>query len=148
MSTFKINVKWNRTTSDFNFETYVRDHVITYSGNQTLNSSSAPDFKGNANLTNPEEILASALATCHMLTFFAVTSKSGYTVDSYEDDAVAILDKNAEGKMAVTEIILHPVVKFSGEKLPDQEKIKSMHDKAHHNCFIANSIKSHVQVVL
>jgi peroxiredoxin-like protein len=144
MSSFKVAVKWKNT---FTRESYVRDFTVYLSGNQQLQSSSAPEYSGNENMTNPEELLASALASCHMLTFLAICSKSGHLVESYEDNAVATLDKNAEGKMAVTEITLHPKIIFTGDKIPDSEKIKSFHDKAHHNCFIANSIKCHVEVV-
>jgi peroxiredoxin-like protein len=144
MSSFKINVKWQNA---FSRESYVRDHTIKFSGDQILNNSAAKDYSGNENMANPEELLASALASCHMLTFLAICSKSGFIVESYQDEAVAILDKNAEGKIAVTKITLHPVIKFSGDKIPDNEKLKSLHDKAHHNCFIANSIKCDFEVV-
>jgi peroxiredoxin-like protein len=143
MSTFKISVNWKNT---FTLEGYNRDHVVHYSGNQSLQNSSAPDFSGNTNMANPEELLASALASCHMLTFLAICSKSRLLVESYDDQAVAVLEKNEDGKMAVTKITLHPKIKFTGDQIPDAEKIKSLHDKAHHNCFIANSIKCHVEV--
>jgi peroxiredoxin-like protein len=147
METFTINTKWERTSSDFSYDNFNRNHLSTFSGAQTLNTSSAPNYKGNADMANPEELLASALSSCHMLTFLAVASKSGFVIDSYEDDAVAVLDKNESGMLCITNITLHPTVKFSGEKIPDQDKLKGLHDKAHRNCFIANSIKSVVEVV-
>ncbi len=147
MESFKINLKWNLSSTDFQFENYNRSHQITFSGEQVLNNSAAPTYNGNADMSNPEELLASALASCHMLTFLAVASKSGYSVMSYEDDAVAILEKNEANQIAVTKVILHPELKFSGEKIPDLEKLKSLHDKAHKNCFIANSVKCQVEIV-
>jgi organic hydroperoxide reductase OsmC/OhrA len=117
-----------------------------FSGQQFLNNSAAPEYLGNADMANPEELLASSLASCHMLTFLAVAAKSGYIVESYNDQAIATLDKNEEGKIAVTVIDLKPVVEFSGEKIPDDEHLKSLHEKAHRNCFIANSIKSKVNI--
>lgn len=148
MSTlFQIDLNWERTTEEFGFEKYNRNHTIHFSGKQIVNVSAAADYFGNADMTNPEELLASALSSCHMLTFLAVASKSGYIVDSYQDHAVATMAKNEEGKVAVTVIDLKPVVKFSGAKIPDEEKIKSMQEKAHRNCFIANSIKTKVNVL-
>ena len=147
MESFKINTKWTRKSDDFNFDHYNRSHAIIFSGNQLLLNSAAPTYKGDENMSNPEELLASAVSSCHMLTFLAVASKSGYTVDSYEDDAVAFLEKNESNVVSVTKIILHPDIKFSGEKIPDEEKLKGLHDKAHRNCFIANSVKCAVEVV-
>ncbi len=147
MESFKINTKWTRKSNDFSFDHYNRSHAIIFSGNQLLQNSAAPAYKGDENMSNPEELLASAVSSCHMLTFLAVASKSGYTVDSYEDDAVAILEKNENNVISVTKITLHPTINFSGEKIPDEEKLKSLHEKAHKNCFIANSVKCAVDVV-
>lgn len=144
MSSFKIAVKWKNT---FTSDSYVRDHKVYFSGNQELHNSAAKDYSGNENMANPEELLASALASCHMLTFLAICSKSKIFVDSYEDEAVAVLEKNEEGKVAITKISLHPKISFKGDVIPDAEKIKSLHNKAHTNCFVANSIKCHVEVV-
>jgi len=83
MESFKINTKWNRKSEDFSFDHYNRSHAIIFSGNQLLLNSAAPSYKGDENMSNPEELLASAVSSCHMLTFLAVASKSGYTVDSY-----------------------------------------------------------------
>ncbi|MFA6236673.1 MAG: OsmC family protein [Bacteriovorax sp.] len=143
---FHINLNWERS-GEFEYEKFNRNHKITLGGNQVINNSAASEYLGNAGMSNPEELLASALASCHMLTFLAVACKSGYTVDSYIDNATATLDKNEEGKLAVTVIDLKPEVIFSGEKIPNQEQLKSLHEKAHRNCFIANSIKTKVNVL-
>lgn len=145
-SSFQINLSWERT-GEFSYEKFNRNHTILLGGKQVINNSAAAEYLGNVGMSNPEELLASALASCHMLTFLAVACKSGYTVDSYIDDATATLDKNDDGKLAVTVIDLKPKIVFSGEKIPDEEKLKSLHEKAHRNCFIANSIKSKVNVL-
>lgn len=145
MSSFRVTTNWKRT-ADFKYDTFNRDHQITFSGNQILNNSAAVDYYGNDNMANPEELIASAVSTCHMLTFLALASKTGFVVESYEDDAVAILDKNAEGRTAVTDIKLHPKITFSGTT-PDETKLREMHNKAHRNCFIAQSVRAQVEVV-
>lgn len=147
METFKINTKWIRTSADFTYDSYNRNHIINFSGNQQLKNSAAPAYKGDLDMANPEELLASAVSSCHMLTFLAVAAKSGFIIESYEDDAVAVLDKDANNVLCITEVILHPIIKFSGEKIPDAEKLKGLHDKAHRNCFVANSVKCLTTVV-
>ncbi len=143
MSELHSVLEWQRDTPDFKYETYNRTHTLRFGGGISLQMSSAPEYMGNAKLPNPEELLAAATASCHFLTFLSIAAKMRLTLDSYRDDTVAVLDKNAEGKIAVTRITLRPKAQFSGDA-PDQEKLRSMHEKAHHNCFIANSVKSEI----
>ncbi len=145
MSSYFIKLSWIRE-NDFSYETFNRTHDINFSGEQILKSSSAPEYLGEANKANPEEMLAAAVSSCHMLTFLAIASKSGYIVDMYQDRAEAQLHKNEEGKIAITQINLNPSIEFSGAKQPDANQLKSLHEKAHRNCFVANSIKTKVQI--
>jgi organic hydroperoxide reductase OsmC/OhrA len=135
-----------RRGPDFKYETYDRNFSVVFEGGQELVASAAPDYLGDASHANPEEMLAAAIASCHMLSFLAIVCKSGVTVDSYTDDAVAVLEKNVEGRMAVTEVKLNPKIVFSGENIPDPVRLKSFHEKAHRVCFIANSVKCRITV--
>lgn len=147
MSSYTINLEWKQVGEDFSYEKFNRQHTITFSGNQTLKNSSAPEYFGNTDTSNPEELLASALASCHMLTFLAIASKSGYNVHSYNCKAEAFLSKNDEGRMCVTEITLTPEIVYNGEKRPTEEQLKSLHEKTHKNCFIAQSLKTKVNIL-
>jgi organic hydroperoxide reductase OsmC/OhrA len=147
MEEFNVKIKWNNPDKELKFDHYSRNHTVYFGGEQTLKNSSAVSYKGDPNASNPEELLLSALSSCHMLTFLAIASKSGYVVASYFDEAKCYLEKNSENKMTVSKIVLQPKIIFTGDKVPDNEKIKSMHDKAHHNCFIANSINCEVAII-
>lgn len=140
MSEHKATITWKRNTQDFAYDTYDRTHVVRFEGGIEVKGSAAEEFLGKKELANPEELLVAALSSCHMLTFLAISAKSRLTVDSYEDKAIGYLEKNAEGKLCVTRIELHPKVIFGGEK-PTPEKYKDLHEKSHKNCFIANSVK-------
>jgi organic hydroperoxide reductase OsmC/OhrA len=146
MSEHRIAVRWKRESADFSYETYNRSHVLRFEGGQEILASSAPEFFGKAEQANPEEMLAAALSSCHMLTFLAIAARSRLIVESYQDQAIAVLEKNEAGKQAVTRVLLRPVIVFSGSEIPDAEKIKQMHEKAHRNCFIANSVACQVIV--
>lgn len=145
MSEHRAKVSWKRNTPDYAYETYDRTHTIHFEGGTQFQASSAAEFLGKKELPNPEEMLAAALSSCHMLTFLAVAAKSRLVVDSYEDEAVAVLDKNANGKLCVTKTVLKPRVVFGGEQ-PSHEKILDLHEKAHKNCFIANSVACQVLI--
>jgi hypothetical protein len=54
---------------------------------------------------------------------------------------------DAEGKLAITRVELHPKITWSGEKKPTAEELDKIHHAAHENCFIANSVKTEVTVV-
>ena len=48
-----------------------------------------------------------------------------------------------DGKTALAKVILKPKLIFRGEA-PSDERIATLHHRAHELCFIANSVKSEV----
>jgi organic hydroperoxide reductase OsmC/OhrA len=56
-----------------------------------------------------------------------------------------VLEKNAEGKMAMTRVTLKPSVTFSGTQ-PSVADVRALHKGAHAKCFIANSVKTEVVI--
>ena len=81
-----------------------------------------------------------------MLTFLAIASQKRYTVDHYEDHAMGVLGKNSEGKMALTEVTLKPKVTFSGDNKQDDQALHQLHEAAHKNCFLANSVTTRIRI--
>ena len=146
MSTHSATIDWKRTTPDFAPQSYVRDHVWTFGTGSALAASAAVDYRGNPKLPNPEEALVGALSSCHMLTFLAFCAKKKLVVDAYQDRAVGQLEKRADGKLAVTRVTLQPKVTFAAGTNVDAAELRSLHDAAHENCFIANSVKTAVTV--
>jgi organic hydroperoxide reductase OsmC/OhrA len=82
-----------------------------------------------------------------MLTFLAIACKQKFVLDSYEDAAVGFMEKNDEGRLAITRVELRPKLAWSGDRKPSAKELEQMHHAAHENCFIANSIKTRVTVV-
>ena len=146
MSEHRANIKWARDGEDFSTESYNRDHVVTFENGTEIKASAAPAFQGNPDCVDPEEVLVSALSSCHMLTFLAIAAKKRLTVDGYEDNVVGILEKNGDGKFAVTRATLRPRVAWGGDRTPTTEEIEKMHEKAHHACIVANSVLTEVSI--
>src|SRR5262245_57492164 len=146
MSEHRASLQWKRNTPDFKYETYDRTHTIRFEGGSSIQASSAVEYLGKKEFMNPEQALAAALSSCHFLTFLALAAKYRFVVDEYEDEAVAVLGENDQKKMAVTRVTLRPKVKFSGDKVPDAEKLKELHEKSHALCFISNSVLCSVLV--
>lgn len=146
MSDHRITLNWQRNGASFERGNYPKDHAVRYLGGQTLAVSSAAAYGGNAALADPEQMLLSALASCHMLTFLAVAANRGYVVDQYLDDAECELGKNAEGATAVVTATLRPAVRFSGDKQPSAEDYDKLHERAHKGCFVGQSLKTDVRI--
>ena len=146
MSEHNVGLEWKRESERFTYDTYNRDHVLTFQGGARVPVSAAPAYRGNPALVNPEEGLVAALSSCHMLTFLAVAAKKRFIVDRYSDHAVGFLEKNQQGKMAITRVVLHPQVQFSGPDLPSPKEVAELHEQAHSGCFIANSVTTEVTI--
>src|ERR1043166_6264629 len=145
MSSHRAGVRWNRQSVDFTYDSYNRSHEMTFKdGAIVLPSSSAPAFKGDAARVDPEEAFVGSLASCHMLTFLAICARKRLTVDSYNDDAVGIMEKGSDGKWSVTRVTLRPRVVFSEGTSIDEKTLQDIPHRAHDDCFIANSVKTDV----
>ena len=111
-----------------------------------MTATAAPAYLGNPANVDPEEAFVASLASCHMLTFLAIACKQKFVLEKYEDEAVGHMEKNAEGKLAITKVELHPKIIWGGENEPTAEELEKLHHAAHDNCFIANSVKTEVTV--
>ena len=108
-------------------------------------ASAAPEYGGSAGAVDPEQALVAAVASCHMLTFLAVAARRRLVVDRYEDDARGVLEKNAEGRLAITQVVLRPHIVFKGDP-PGDAELDRLHQMAHRGCFIAQSVRCEVRV--
>jgi len=146
MSEHTVTVEWMRETAEFTYDAYNRDHDWIFDAGVTVRASATPDYRGNAQCIDPEEAFVASLSSCHLLTFLAIAAKERYAVDSYRDQAVGVLGRDPSGNWAMTKVTLHPEVRFGGERTPSAEELRRLHDRAHHGCFIANSVKTEVAV--
>jgi organic hydroperoxide reductase OsmC/OhrA len=146
MSEHKATIDWKRETPAFAYETYNRDHDWAFDAGVTVRASANPAYLGSETCVDPEEAFVVSLSSCHMLTFLAIAARKKYVVDSYHDEAVGVLAKDAAGRLAVTRVTLRPQVRFGGDKVPGPEELRQLHDQAHHACFLANSVKTEIVV--
>jgi organic hydroperoxide reductase OsmC/OhrA len=146
MSEHRATIRWRRETEGFGYEDYDRSHAWEFGGGVRIEASSAPEFLGRAELPNPEEALVAALSSCHMLTFLAVASRKRLVVDAYEDAAAGVMAKDEDGKLALTRVGLRPRIAWGGERTPAAAEVARIHEIAHRECFIANSVRTEVVV--
>ena len=151
MSEYTADVLWVRDPAqDFAGNRYSRRHSIRFDGGAEMAGSSSPHSVplpwSDASAVDPEEMFVASLASCHMLWFLALATKRKFVVDRYADAAVGVMEKDAEGRVAVTRVTLRPEVAFGGERQPSRAEIEHLHHEAHEACYIANSVKSEVLV--
>ena len=94
---------------------------------------------------DPEEAFVASLSSCHMLWFLSIAAKRGFVVDRYRDEACGVLAKNAAGRLGITSVTLRPRVQFMGPQFPTDAELRNMHEAAHAECFIANSVTTDVR---
>ena len=113
MSEHRASIHWLRNDQPFGNDGYPRDHEWAFDGGQRITGSAAPEYLGSPQGVDPEEALVAALSSCHMLTLLAIAVKQGWVVDDYHDEAVGTLEKNGEGRLAVTRVVLRPRIVFA-----------------------------------
>lgn len=150
MKQFTARLAWRRGDQPFLDQRYSRAHTWDFDGGLTVPASSSPLSvplpMSDASAVDPEEALVAAASSCHMLFFLSLAGQRGYIVDAYIDDAIGEMDVDADGKIAMTRIVLRPAIAFSGARLPDAAAIAALHHAAHDRCYIANSLKTAIVI--
>ena len=148
---YRATVRWTRQAGEvFTDNRYGRGHVWVFDGGIEVPASSAPSSVplplSRADAVDPEEAFVAALSSCHMLFFLWFAAKRGFTIDRYEDCAVGVMEKNERGKLFVSRVTLNPAIAFLGPKTPSADEIADLHHRSHDECFIANSVRSEVEI--
>ena len=147
---YSATVFWKRNPAeDFSKGRYSRAHEIRFDGGIIIAASASPSVVplpfSREDAVDPEEMFVAALSNCHMLTFLDLARRAGLMVDSYEDEAVGIMERIAPQRMAITKVTLRPMISYAGTP-PDQAKLDELHHQAHELCFIANSVKTEIKI--
>lgn len=146
MSELSIELTWQRQEAELLPSKYSSAHQIKYNDTYILQADAAPSWGGNPLNTNPEQALAAALSSCHMMTFLALAAKVKWPVASFKDSADAHLGKDPKGKMCISKIDLNPIVVFDVGFEVSESELVEMHERAHRYCFVANSLAKHVKI--
>lgn len=146
MSQHPATIRWKRESPGFAYDSYNRAHHWEFDGGVEVAASAAPEFRGDPERVDPEEAFVASLASCHMLTFLALAARKRLVVDHYTDHAVGFMEKNGDGKLAITRVVLRPKIEFGGDSPPAKEVVAKLHELSHEQCFIANSVRTSITV--
>lgn len=131
---YKTAVAWNSA----------RRGVASAEGKAEIQVGSGPEFRGEAGVWTPEDMLVGALNTCMMLTFLALAGSKHIEPVAYESSAEGLLE-NVEGKYRITEVTVSPAVTLKTQADLDIAR-ELMQEKVEANCFITNSISGKVKL--
>jgi len=137
---FKVQTKWQKGQ----FEN-PKTHTSIAQGKESVIISVAREFKGESNKHNPEDLLLSALSSCHMMSYFYVCQQHGVEIIDYNDIAIGTLELKSDYSGGFNRVKLNPVItiKDASQKL----LAISLHEKAHQLCFIANSVSFNIDII-
>ena len=137
---YPIRMRWTGNTGQGtrDYRGYERAHEYSVEGKPVIPGSSDPTSAAIARATTPKSCSScrSRRATCCGTCISAPSSK--IVVVDYVDDAVGTMVETAETGGHFTEVILRPAVTLAAGS--DADLAESLHDRAHHLCFVANSV--------
>ena len=143
---FEVDVTWtgNAGAGTSAYTSYQRAHEIAAAGKPVIQGSSDPAFRGDRSRYNPEELLVASLSACHMLWYLHLCADAGVVVTAYADRAAGTLALTDDGGGHFKEVTLRPAAKIRADC--DTSLALALHERAHHLCFIANSMNFEVTV--
>lgn len=120
-----------------------RSFVLEFPGKAPLSGSSPAAFNGDDSRHNPESLMVASLMACHHLTYLALAERAGVKIGAYRDHATGRLAIR-DGKMRMVEVVLRPSVTLVDPTMAD--RAHALHERAHANCFMSNSVNFEVRV--
>ena len=143
--TYQLTAVWtgNKGEGTKNVRTYDRSHTVSIQGKPALFLTTDNAAVGDKSKLNPEDLLVSALSSCHLLSYLYLCAMEGIVITSYTDNATGIMIEHASGCGSFKEVTLNPVFSVSDENMV--ERAIELHHKAHEICYIANSVNFEIK---
>ena len=137
---YTTTVRWtgNEGQGTRTYKGYQRTWDIAVPGKPVVSCSNDPLLGGDPTKMNPEDLLLSALAACHMLWYLHLASTSGIQVESYEDTPLGHGESLPDGSGRFLSATLRPQIAVA--EGADLERARAIHGEIHRYCYIARSV--------
>lgn len=112
-------------------------------GKHSFRVASPREFKGEAGVWTPEDLMVGAVEVCHLTTFLAFAQRKQLPLVSYESKAIGMLEF-LDGDYRISRVIVSPTI-VVGATVTEAE-VFSLLRESHKHCIISNSINSIVEV--
>lgn len=142
---YKLISVWhgNKSEGTKNVRTYDRSHTVSIKGKPELHLTTDNPAVGDKSKLNPEDLLVSAISSCHMLSYLYVCALEGIVITTYIDNATGIMIEKETGGGGFKEVTLNPICEVADESMI--AKAIELHHKAHEICYIANSVNFEIK---
>jgi len=120
------------------YDAYDRTWSIETPDKPVIHCSNDPLLGGDPSLPNPEDLLLSSLAACHMLWYLHLASRAGVVVKAYRDAPVGVGATAPNGAGRFLRATLRPHIEVAAGA--DLERADAIHHEIHRYCFIARSV--------
>ena len=137
---YTSRVVWtgDRGEGTAHYRAYDRTWSIETPGKPVIRCSNDPLLGGDPSLPNPEDLLLSSLAACHMLWYLHLASEAGIVVSAYADEPVGVGETLANGAGRFVGATLKPTITVAAGT--DLGRADAIHHRIHRTCFIARSV--------
>ncbi|XUU60828.1 OsmC family protein [Erythrobacter sp. HA6-11] len=144
--TFPSRIVWTGNTGrgTQSYKSYERTWDIAMPGVLPVACSNDPRLGGDPSKPNPEDLLISALAACHMLWYLHLASEAGVVVQAYEDCPQGIGRSESDGSGRFVAAILRPKITLAPGT--DLDRARAIHGEIHKVCFIARSVNFPIEI--
>jgi organic hydroperoxide reductase OsmC/OhrA len=137
---YHARTRWTGDTG-LGWDHYDRAHTADAPPAKPALTVTTGESKGDPADLNPEQLLLMAASSCQLLWFLHLAAKARISVVEYEDEAEAEMPED-DPPMRITRIVLRP--RIAVKPGPTEERVKHLVELAHQECYIANSLNSHV----
>jgi organic hydroperoxide reductase OsmC/OhrA len=137
---YSSRIAWtgNRGGGTTGYRSYDRTWDIITPGKPIISCSNDPLLGGDPALPNPEDLLLSALAACHMLWYLHYASADGIVVTAYQDTPIGIGETAPSGAGRFLKAMLKPHITLAAGS--DLAAADAIHGRIHAVCFLARSV--------
>jgi peroxiredoxin-like protein len=138
---YPVSVEWNGGR--------LGSGKVTGDASQVTNSIAVPvEFQGAGGGTNPEELLACAVAACYSITLGIIVENQKLPVTGLSVKAVGEVEQNGPS-FNYKKITIRPKITVSLDASDDQlKRIQDMSHKADGYCIITNAVRGKVEIVV
>lgn len=137
---YTSHVIWtgNRGEGTVSYRGYDRTWDVAIPGKPVVHCSNDPLLGGDPTKMNPEDLLLTALSSCHMLWYLHLASDAGIVVMEYRDTPVGVGEVQRTGAGRFVSATLHPHISVTAGT--DLVRAEAIHHEIHDVCFIAQSV--------
>lgn len=138
---YPVSVEWNGGRNGGG--TVTAEH-----SNESFPIAVPTEFQGPGGATNPEELLASAVAACYSITFGIIAENRKLPVQSLKVEAVGEVEQNG-AQFNYKSITIRPHIVLASDASDDHLKMaEDMAHKADNYCIITNAVRGKVEITV